>query len=119
MPERLLDTRLEYQKGYTGARPVAGQTVELQVTGAGATKVPAGATSVVINVTGVSAPVDGLVTVSPSGTTRPSTSNLNLKVGAISTNLVISKNGTGGKVCLSTAGGTDLIADISGYRRVG
>ena len=114
-PERLLDTRANAQIGYTGAKPAAGSVVQLQVTGAGTTKVPADAAAVVLNVTGVSATKDGFVTVWPCGTDPPLASNLNLTTGAILPNLVISKVGAGGKVCLYTSGGTHLLADVSGY----
>lgn len=77
--------------------------------------VPADAAAVVLNVTGVSATKDGFVTAWPCGTTRPLASNLNLTTGAIVPNLVISKVGAGGKVCLYTSGGTHLLADVSGY----
>jgi hypothetical protein len=63
-PERLLETRASVgQIGYTGAKPAAGTTVPLQVVGAGNTKVPAGASSVVLNVTAVDATTNGYVTV--------------------------------------------------------
>ncbi|MBW3546660.1 MAG: hypothetical protein KY452_00785 [Actinobacteria bacterium] len=114
-PERLLDTRADAQIGYTGAKPAAGSVVELQVTGAGDTNVPTDAAAVVLNVTGVSATNNGFVTVWPCGTDRPLASNLNLTTGAILPNLVISKVGAGGKVCLFTSGGTHLLADVSGY----
>ena len=89
--------------------------MELQVTGVGKTNVPADATAVVINVTGVLTTTDGHVIVFPCGTTRPTTSNLNLKAGSITPNLVISKIGVGGRVCLYTSAATDLLADVAGY----
>ena len=115
-PERLLDTRADGpQKGYTGPKPGAGSTVEVQATGSGATNAPSDAAAVVLNVTGVSATRDGFVTAWPCGTPRPLASNLNLTTGDIVPNLVISKVGAGGKVCLYTSGGSHLVADINGY----
>ena len=115
VPERLLETRAAGQTGYTGGKPAAGATVELTVTGAGTTNVPAGTTAVVLNVTGVEPDADGYVTVYPCGAIRPTASNLNLRSGAISPNLVMSKIGDGGKVCIFTQSPTHLIADVNGY----
>ncbi|MGZ6827640.1 MAG: hypothetical protein ACXVGH_12690, partial [Mycobacteriales bacterium] len=51
-----------------------------------------------------------------TGTSRPGTSSLNTTAGAVSTNLVIARLGTGGKVTLYNSGGTvDLIGDVEGY----
>ncbi|HEX8093941.1 GDSL-type esterase/lipase family protein [Jatrophihabitans sp.] len=114
-PERLLDTRAGAgQRGYTGARPVAGATVPLTVVGAGAAAVPVDAAAVVLNVTATNAGT-GYVTVWPCGSARPLASNLNLVAGQTSPNLVTVPIGSGGQVCLFTSGGADLIADIAGY----
>ena len=115
VPERLLETRTDGQTGYTGAKPVAGSTIELQVTGVGATNVPATANAVVLNVTGVGADAPGYVTVWPCGSPQPNASNLNLTAGGISPNLVMAKIGTGGKVCIFTQSSADIVADINGY----
>ncbi len=113
-PERLLDTR-DPPTGYAGAKPSAGQTVVVQVTGARTTNVPADASAVVLNVTGVGATADGFVTVWPCGQSRPTASNLNLTTGSIAPNLVIAKLGLDGKVCMFTQAGTDLVADVDGW----
>ncbi|MCB1250037.1 MAG: CocE/NonD family hydrolase [Acidimicrobiales bacterium] len=118
-PERLLDTRPGMQVGYSGAKPTAGQTIELDVTSVGATQVPDDAEAVVLNVTGVAATNDGHVTVWPCGAPQPNASNLNLRQGQTAPNLVISGIGAGGKVCLFTNAGTDLIADIDGWYPAG
>ncbi len=118
VPERLLDTRTA-QIGYTGAKPTAGQVVEVQVTGAGATSIPGDAEAVVLNVTGVDATAAGHVTVWPCGADRPNTSNLNLSTGQTAPNLVVSKIGTDGKVCLYTKTGTHLLADVTGFYPAG
>ncbi|MGE0879367.1 MAG: choice-of-anchor D domain-containing protein [Acidimicrobiia bacterium] len=112
-PERLLDTRA--QVGYVGAKPGAGDTVSLKVTGVGVSQVPADASAVVLNVTGTEATADGFVTVSACGGSVPNASNLNLSTGATTPNLVIAKIGVNGSVCLFTYAGTHLIADIAGY----
>ena len=115
VPERLLDTRPDAQVGYAGAKPAAGATIELAVTGAGSTKIPAGTGAVVLNITGVAPDVDGYVTVWPCGAPRPTASNLNLAAGGIVPNLVMTKVGDGGKVCIYTQASAHIIADINGY----
>jgi hypothetical protein len=69
----------------------------------------------VLNITGVEPDSAGFVTVWPCGAARPDASNLNLAPGVISPNLVMSKVGAGGKVCIFTQNPTNLIADINGY----
>jgi hypothetical protein len=114
VPVRVLETRVsEGQRGYSGAKPVAGQTVELVVAGVGG--VPAGARAVVLNVTGVEASGAGFVTVWPCGSARPTASNLNLDRGETAPNLVVAPVGVGGKVCVFTQSGAHLLADLSGY----
>ena len=115
VPERLLETRPTGQTGYTGGKPNADSTVSLQVTGIGTTQVPANAKAVVLNVTATGAEAAGFVTVWPCGAPRPTASNLNIAAGATAPNLVISKIGDGGKVCLYTQASLDLIADVNGY----
>jgi hypothetical protein len=112
VPERLLDTRNGL--GYTG-RPGRGQIVELQVTGAGNTAVPADAKAAVVNITATGVDEAGFVTVWPCGQTMPTASNLNLTAGLTTPNLVISKIGDSGKICIFTQNPAHLIADIAGY----
>ena len=114
-PVRLLETRSNVpngQVGYTGAKPAAGATVVLQVTGHA--DIPEDASAVVLNVTGTNA-AGGYVTVYPCDAARPAASNLNLATGATTANLVISMIGADGTVCLYTQGATDLIADVNGW----
>jgi len=115
VPERLLETRSDLgQIGYSGAKPIAGQTIELRVTGAGATKVPADAGAVFLNVTSAAADGLGFITVYPCGSPRPLASNLNpssLDTPA----LVLAKIGEGGRVCIFTSVATHVVADIAGY----
>jgi hypothetical protein len=115
-PVRVLDTRPgSLQVGYGGAKPAAGETVELQVAGAAGGAVPGDASAAVLNITGMEALVDTFVTVWPCGAARPLASNLNLAAGATAPNLVIAKVGVGGKVCLFTSGAAQLVADLAGY----
>lgn len=114
-PARVLDTR--YGIGRAGTTPVAANgTVKLKVTGVGG--VPAtGVTSVVMNVTAASPTATGHLIAYPSGTTRPSSSNMNWLKGQIVPNLVTVPVGKDGTVSLYNASGgtTHFIADISGY----
>ena len=103
---RLLDTR-------TGAKPTAGSTLDLQISGAAG--VPADATAVVLNTTGTEATAAGFVTVFPSGATRPVVSNHNLVAGQTRANLVTVALGTGGKVSVFTQSGAHLVVDVVGY----
>jgi hypothetical protein len=114
-PERVLETRVsEGQINYSAARPVPGQTIEVKVIGFGTTKVPAGAGTVVLNVTAVDPADAGVLTVFPCGSPAPLASNGNLQ-GVTDASLVSVKVGDGGRVCIKTTGSTDLIADILGY----
>ena len=116
VPERLLDTRPGGpQTGYAGAKPVAGQVIELQVTGAGATAVPADAGAVALNVTVTEPATATYVTVWPCGQARPTASNLNVGAGQTLPNLVMVRLGAGGRVCLFTQAAAHLIADLNGW----
>ncbi|MEV4230289.1 S53 family peptidase [Streptomyces bobili] len=114
-PARVLDTR--YGIGRAGTSPVAvNGTVKLKVAGVGG--VPAtGVTAVVINVTAASPSGPGFLIAYPSGTTRPTSSNMNWLKGQIVPNLVTVPVGKDGSVDLYNAGGgtTHFIADVSGY----
>ncbi len=118
VPKRLMDTRnpgsptvdgLFQGIGIRGA----GSTTQLQVTGRG--EVPANAGTAVLNITVTAATGAGYVTVYPCGSPLPNASNLNYVVGSTIPNLVITKIGAGGKVCIFTSAGTQLIADVDGY----
>jgi Regulator of chromosome condensation (RCC1) repeat len=117
VPARLLESRLgaitvDGLSQGTGFR-AAGSVTELQVSGRGG--VPADASAAVLNVTVTGAQGDGFVTVWPCGTDKPNASSLNFAAGQTIANAVITKVGSGGKVCLSTSTATHLLADINGY----
>jgi len=105
-PTRLLDTR-----SAGGPRVAAGQTVELSVAGA----VPADADAVVVNVTAAGSDGGGFVTVWPCGAGRPNASNLNVGNADTRPNLVVSKVGDGGRICLYTSSATHLVVDFEGW----
>ncbi len=113
-PLRVLDTRWG-TGGITG--PVGpARTVALNLSA----QLPADATAVVLNVTGVSPTASTYVTVFPHGTARPNASNLNLVAGDIRPNLVTVAVGTGRTVDLyNNSGNVQLLADLAGYYRPG
>ena len=120
-PQRLLDSR----PGATtadglfagiGIRP-SGGVLELQVSGR--VGVPDDAESVALNVTTDAALEGGFVTVFVCGSPVPNASNLNYAIGQTIANVVITRIGTDGKVCLYNFGATNLIADVTGYFPIG
>ena len=118
VPGRLLDTRSPGSATVDGTFQgiglrAAGSTTQLQVTGRGG--VDADAEAVVLNVTVTGAQASGYVTVYPCGSALPNASNINFVAGATIANLVISKIGTGGTVCIFTSAATQLIADVGGF----
>ena len=125
-PRRILDTRSPSVGVPAPGRVPAAAPIDLQVTGALPTSdgdtvtVPADATAVVLNVTATAASSNTDVRIYPTPadgvTTRPLVSNLNLRAGETTPNLVTVAVGTGGKVRLANAAGAvHLLADIAGY----
>lgn len=117
-PVRVFDTR----SGLLPAREMdvpGGSLTEIKVAGAGA--VPATATTVVLNVTIASPRHQGYATVYPTGTPRPTSSNVNYSpAGGTTANQVVAKVGAHGRVSiflseqLQSFGGI-LIVDVAGY----
>ena len=112
VPARLLDTRPDGpQTGYSGAKPTAGQTVTLQVTGRGSVPTT-GVAVVALNVTITEATGPGFVTVWGDGS-RPATSNLNVEsAGQTVPNLVLTPVAADGTVRIFTQSGGHLLADV-------
>jgi hypothetical protein len=111
-PARVLDSR----NGVAATGPVGpGGEIAVDVTGAGG--VPdSGVAAVVLNVTAVEATEPTYVTVWPSGEPKPGTSNLNVRPGVDTPNLVIATVGADGAVRLANQfGSVNLIADVAGY----
>lgn len=107
-PTRLLDTR-------GGGQPVTGTPRPARVAGSG-TPVPANASAVVLNVTVVRPTDAGHLTLWPSGTTRPTASNLNFTRGETRANLAVVPTGAGGSVDLAVAGGgAHVVLDVVGW----
>jgi hypothetical protein len=112
-PTRLLDSRDGIGGHVTPWGP--GQTRDLQVAG-GTTGIPAGATAVVVNLTGVFPTAPTHVTTWPAGQVMPVASSLNLPTGDVRPNLVIVKVGTNGRISLFNNNGTaHLLADVVAY----
>ena len=116
-PARLLETRagLSTIDGqFAGAGTlVGGAIVELAVGGRGGVEVDA--SSVVLNVTVVEPAAAGFVTVYPCGSIIPNSSSVNFRATATVANAVVSKVGTGGRVCIFSNVATNLVVDVSGY----
>lgn len=110
-PVRILDTRLA-----GGPLPTDGVRT-LQVTGTGPGQVPADATAVVLNVTGVSGTFATYVSVYPAdAVSRPVVSNRNLPANRVAPNLVTVQLSSGGAINFyNRAGNTHVIADVAGY----
>ncbi|TDC81999.1 choice-of-anchor D domain-containing protein [Micromonospora sp. KC606] len=111
-PQRLMDTRsgLGGHQGKIGAR----QTVDLLVQGRGG--VPAGAGSVVLNVTVTNATAAGFLNVFPTGNDRPNASSVNFPAGWLGSNNVTVKLGWEGKISIyNHAGSTDVVVDVVGF----
>ncbi|WP_420450688.1 DUF4331 domain-containing protein [Ilumatobacter sp.] len=110
-PQRLLDTRNGV--GYSGAKPIADQVIELRVRG-GSTGVPDDSGTVVLNVTGVNPDDIGYLTVFPCGEAPPTASNLNLQTENTAS-AVVAKVGDNDRVCIYTKSAADVIVDLVGY----
>jgi hypothetical protein len=109
VPERVLDTRIG--QGRPGTSKVdPNEVVELDF----GDLVGPQTTAVVLNVTVDQPESEGFVTAWPCGGDRPVVSNLNFAAGETVPNLVVSKLGPGGSVCLSGISRTHLIADLNG-----
>lgn len=108
-PVRVLDTRTAL--GAPG--PVgAGQSVVLDLSA----RTPVGTTAVVLNVTATQPTSVTHVIVWPSGSPRPTTSNVNVVAGESRPNLVVVRLDQTRKVSLfNAAGSVHLLADLAGH----
>ncbi|MCU1396412.1 MAG: hypothetical protein JWM34_4840 [Ilumatobacteraceae bacterium] len=116
-PGRLVDTRSSgptVDGSASGFGPLQiGATTPVQVTGRAG--VPSTATAVVLNVTVTQPAAAGFLTVFPCGSTPPTASNLNYTAGLSIPNLVVTKIGTNGQVCVFNQQATQLVVDVAGY----
>ncbi|MFC7489279.1 MULTISPECIES: hypothetical protein [unclassified Knoellia] len=109
---RFLDTR----SGNGAPKGLVGAGGEVSVLIAGRGGVPSGLSAVVLNLTAVTPSTTTYLTAYPSGTTRPSTSNLNVVASTNRANLVTLPVGSDGRVRIyNSAGTTHILADVVGY----
>jgi hypothetical protein len=112
-PARLVDSR----DGTGTPRGAFGARVTRDVQATGRLGVPAGATAVVLSLTGTGPSASQtFVTAFPDGTTRPGTSDLNLVRGETRSNLAVVPLSSAGRLSLyNEAGTTQVVADVLGY----
>lgn len=117
-PQRVLDTRpgqdtADGRGEGAGLRP-AGSITEIPVDGR--VGLPKGVDSVVLNVTVTEPHGPGFVTAFPCepGAQPPNASNINYLPGRTVPNMVVSKVGSTGRVCLYTYAPAHLVVDVSG-----
>jgi hypothetical protein len=112
VPARLLDTR-------PAAAVVGGVTRDVTIAGQPGGP-PAGATAVALNVTVTQPGGPSFLTVWPSGSDQPLSSNLNFVGGETVPNMVIVKLGTGGQVSLFTGSpNAHVVIDVLGWFSAG
>jgi GH25 family lysozyme M1 (1,4-beta-N-acetylmuramidase) len=104
-PQRVLDTRSTSPAGQGGKI-----TLDLS------SRVPAAATAVTVNLTGVGATRGTFVAAWPTGQPRPNVSNLNLSNANPTSNLVTVALGANRSIDLyNNTGAVHLLADLAGY----
>lgn len=115
-PTRWIDTRDNsgVQSVTVGPR-VSGSDTELTLAGVGA--IPADATAVWLNVTGVGATGNVFLTAYPGPCgTAPLASNVNIFKGRTAASAALVGIGAGGSVCIRVGGGSaQLVVDVSGW----
>jgi hypothetical protein len=112
-PTRVLDTR----NGTGGfAQPLGpGQGIDVQVAGQGGIP-PSGVSAVVLNVSATDSTAPSFLTLTPSGYTRPTTSNIDINGPGTVQNLVEVQPGVSGKVNIyNYSGSTNVVMDVEGY----
>ena len=116
-PARLLDTRagqttIDGRDVGGGARG-SGSIYELDVTGRGGTA--SNAAAVIVNLTATETAAPGFATVFPCGSALPGASTINYGRGTTIANSVVTKVGSGGKVCVYTHARSHFVVDVTGY----
>lgn len=123
-PARILDTRdgTGLQDGRVAGPLAAGETIALQVHGAGgvpdSADVPdnADVKAVTMNVTTADAATAGYLTVFPCDAPKPGSSNVNFDPSAPAvSNLATVRVPANGEVCLFASQPVNVIADVQGY----
>jgi len=114
-PQRIFETRASAGLvGYTGAKPIENQILEVQVSGVGAAAVPATASTVFLNVTTTEEAPHGFATVFPCGTQRPNASSGNFR-GSTTAHFAASSLGVSGRVCIYVSNPTHVVVDLVGF----
>ncbi|MER5637601.1 PKD domain-containing protein [Kitasatospora sp. NPDC002227] len=117
-PTRVLDTRLATGP-YPPHRLGPGESTTISLP-AQPGQPPVSPAALVLNVTAVNPSQAGYLSVYPSGTDRPATSNVNFKAGQTVPNLVTVPTGEGGQVTLyNFSGTTDVVVDVMGFYQSG
>ena len=116
-PFRLYDSRPgestgDARQAGTGRR-ATGSTTEIDVDGRAGIPGAAGAVSLSVVIVNPSGP--GYATVYPCGQDVPTASNLNYQSGDVTTNAVLARIGTGGRVCVYTRTDADIVVDVNGW----
>ena len=112
-PARLLDTRNGTGATSSGAVP-AGTALRLKVTGRGG--VPTTGVKAVVLTVVVTAPQQpGYLTAYPSGTSRPTTSNINYVAAQTIANTAFVTPSSDGYVDIYVQQSTQVVADVQGY----
>ena len=108
-PVRFLDTRL------SSGRVRGGGSVSFSV--GGTSGIPTDASAVVMNLTATEPSASGFLTAHAAGSDKPNASNVNFAPGQTVPNLVVVPVGRDGRVTVSntSAGSTQVVADVSGY----
>jgi hypothetical protein len=122
-PFRICDTRHATGTECSGSaadnRVGQGQTMAFQVTGVGGPGgqvVPSNAQAAVLNVTAISGSAGTYLTLFPSGSPLPPTSNLNVPAGVNQANLAVVPLGSGGQISIyNSAGAINVAVDVEGY----
>ncbi|MDA8379937.1 MAG: IPT/TIG domain-containing protein [Actinomycetota bacterium] len=114
-PSRVCDTRpAEAANPCTGERLAARTALPVVVAGRGA--VPAGARSVLVNVTATETASSGYLTIYPAGTAEPTAAQLSWGAGQTSSTLVVCAVGAGGAIEVSPSVRlAGLVVDIEGW----
>lgn len=112
-PERIYDSRTGL--GGRSTRIGPGETVSIQVTGAG--PIPASkATAVGVNISAINPTATTFLTAYPSGSVRPLAASLNPRAGQVVPNMSILGIGESGMISVyNNAGFVDITVDATGY----
>ncbi len=126
-PARIADSRCSTSPSppYCAAENIPSQNIGFTPLGAGSTEnltvagigsVPLTATAVVLNVTVAATTKGSYLTIWPSGSSKPTASDLNWTAGTTIPNLVVAEVGANGQISIyNNAGSVEVIADIEGY----